>query len=240
MNLYRDYGIYGIKNKINHKVYVGKTEVSFGDRRDCHYASLRNGHGVNSNLQRDWCQYGESNFEFVVLYDCVREEDSNTVNELERKYIKEYMDNNLCYNVGAGGNEGAFLGKHLSEETKRKIGDKNRVNMTGRKLSGKTKAKMSASQRNRYEEWTDEDRVAYGKETSKYASGYTWSKESKKNFSEMQKIKPNGAKYDINIVHKIREMHEQYNKTYSEISNELSIPRPTVYLIATYRRWRYA
>ena len=35
------------------------------------------------------------------------------------------------------------LGKHLSEETKRKIGDRKRINMTGRKATIETKKKMS-------------------------------------------------------------------------------------------------
>ena len=33
MNLYKSRGIYGIRNKVNGKVYIGKTNMNFGDRR---------------------------------------------------------------------------------------------------------------------------------------------------------------------------------------------------------------
>ena len=47
----------------------------------------------------------------------------------------------------------------------------------------------------------------------------------------------NGAKYNIDDVRNIRELHEKDNLGYTEISNITGIPRHTVYLIATYRRW---
>ena len=148
ISLYNNYGIYGIRNKINNKVYVGKTEMNFGDRKDCHFASLRGGYHINPHLQKSFNKYGEDNFEFIVLYECKNNEDSDIVNELEKKYIKLYKDKELAYNIGDGGDGGHNLGKHLSEETKRKIGDKNRINMTGRKATIETKKKMSKAQKN--------------------------------------------------------------------------------------------
>ena len=50
----------------------------------------------------------------------------------------------------------------------------------------------------------------------------------------------NGAKYTIEQVKEIRRLHEEENKGYTEISEIMNIPRPTVYLIATYRRWKAA
>lgn len=162
------------------------------------------------------------------------------VNELEKKYIKLYKDKKLAYNIGDGGDGGHNLGKHLSEETKRKIGDKNRINMTGRKATIETKKKMSESQKNRFNRMSDEELKEYGRQISQYASGYKWSEESKENFSKIQQSKPNGAKYDIETVRKIRRLHEDKNLTYTEISKLLNMNRQTVYLIATYRRWKYA
>lgn len=121
--------------------------MNFGDRKDCHFASLRGGYHINPHLQKSFNKYGEDNFEFIVLYQCNNNEDSNMVNELEKKYIKLYKDKKLAYNIGDGGDGGHNLGKHLSEETKRKIGDKNRINMTGRKATIETKKKMSESQK---------------------------------------------------------------------------------------------
>ena len=39
-------------------------------------------------------------------------------------------------------------------------------------------------------------------------------------------------------VNEIRRLYENENKTYTEISNIMNIPRQAVYLIATYRRWK--
>lgn len=212
--------------------------MNFGDRRDCHYASLRGGYHINPHLQKSYDKYGEDNFEFIILHNCQNNEDSSQVNELEKKYIKIYKDKGLAYNIGDGGDGGHNLGKHLSEETKRKIGNKNRINMTGRKLSDKTKRKMSESQKKRFENMTEIEKYEYGKRISNYAAGYHWSESSKENFSKLQQTKPNGAKYNIETVKEIRRLHEKENLSYTEISNLLNIPRPTVYLIATYRRWK--
>ena len=111
--------------------------------------------------------------------------------------------------------------------------------MTGHKVSNETKKKMSESQKKRFENLSDEERKEYGRQISEYASGYQWSEEAKKNFSKIQQTKPNGAKYDIETVKEIRRLHEKENLTYTEISNLLDIPRPAVYLIATYRRWKH-
>lgn len=214
--------------------------MNFGDRKDCHFASLRGGYHINPHLQKSFNKYGEDNFEFIVLYQCNNNEDSNMVNELEKKYIKLYKDKKLAYNIGDGGDGGHNLGKHLSEETKRKIGDKNRINMTGHKATIETKKKMSESQKNRFNRMSDEELKEYGKRISQYASGYKWSEESKEKFSKIQQSKPNGAKYDVETVKKIRHLHEDKNLTYTEIAKLLNIRRHTVYLIATYRRWKYA
>ena len=59
--------------------------MNFGDRKDCHFASLRGGYQINPHLQKSFNKYGEDNFEFIVLYQCNNNEDSNMVNELEKK-----------------------------------------------------------------------------------------------------------------------------------------------------------
>lgn len=237
MSLYNTFGIYGILNKANGNMYVGKTGNNFGDRRDCHFAALRGGYGVNKHLQRAWDKYGEDNFEFVVLQECFEADD---LNELERLYIQKYRKLGECYNIADGGEGGCLLGKHLSEETKHKIGEKNRINMLGRKASDETKAKMSESQKRRFANMTDDERREYGERMSECASGYTWSEDAKKRFSEMQKTKPNGASYTIEQVREARRLHEKENLGYSEIASLLNMTRHAVYQIATYRRWKNA
>ena len=42
-NIYSRIGIYGIKNLINGKIYIGKTGMNFGDRWDSHRSLLNSG-----------------------------------------------------------------------------------------------------------------------------------------------------------------------------------------------------
>ena len=210
--------------------------MNFGDRWDCHKAQLRGNYHDNPHLQNSWNKYGEDNFEFIVIHNCKDNENVDQVNLLEIKYIKHYRDLGLSYNILDGGDGGFLLGSLLSEETKRKIGEKNRINMTGKKHSEETKNKMSESQRKRYDSWTDKDRQEWGKKMSENNKGYRWSDDAK----EKMKDNKNGAKYTIEEVREIRRLHEVENKTFLEISKITGIPKHTVYLIATYRRWKNA
>lgn len=237
MNIYKSFGIYRITNVLNGKSYIGKTGMNFGDRWDCHRAQLNGGYHDNPHLQHAWNKYGATNFEFCVVQEV---DDVDLLNGLERKYIAQYRKNGKCYNILDGGDGGFLLGSHLSEEAKIKIGEKNRANMTGRKFSNETRARMSESQKKRYESWTDEDRVEYGKKIAEYASGYKWSDRARTNFAKRQQTKPNAATLSIDIVHEIRRLYEQENKTFAEISELLGVPRHNVYNIATYRRWANA
>lgn len=227
--IYHRIGIYGIQNKINGKIYIGKTGMNFGDRWDSHRALLRSGKHFNQYLQRAWAKYGEENFEFIVIEDCLAEELDNK----ERYYIEQYRNQELSYNLADGGNGGYFLGKHLPEETKRKIGEKNRINMTGRRASEETKQKMSQSHKSRYEQWTDEERQAWGKMSSEKARGYTWSDEAKKKMAGNK----NGATHTADEIREMRRLHEVENKSCREVADHFGLSYNYVYGILTYKRW---
>lgn len=202
-DIYKQIGIYRITNTVNGKSYIGKTGMNFGDRWDCHRALLRAGKHDNPYLQNAWSKYGEQCFEFAVVQIV---EQADDLNDLEVQYIAQYRREGKCYNLHDGGDGGYNLGKHLSEDTKRKIGAKNRLNMLGKKASDATKAKMSASQRKRYDNWTPEERVTFGRLVSEKSRGYHWSTESKQAFAKRQQTQPNGAKLNATDVIKIREL----------------------------------
>lgn len=236
MDLYKTNGIYGIKNIITGSVYVGQTVVNFGDRRDSHYSLLRHNKHSNKLLQSEWNEYGENSFEFLVLHRC--DDDVCNIDDLEKKYINIFRTIGSCYNIADGGKDG-LVGHVMSDNTKKLIGEKNRVNMTGKIASDATKEKMSKSQMKRFASMTAEDLDAWGKMMSEVASGYKWSEDSKNKFSERQKTKPNGAKYDVDTVHKIRKMHEEDGLSIREIADSLGMNRATVRGIAKYERWKY-
>jgi group I intron endonuclease len=225
-DIYRQIGIYRITNRNDGKSYIGKTGMNFGDRWDSHRSLLKSGKHTNPNLQSAWSKDGEDAFEFSVIESV---ESPDILSELEIKYIAEFRKMDLSYNLHDGGDSGYFLGRHLSAETKKKIGDKNRVNMIGRKASEATRKKMSLSQSKRYAEWSDEDRKRHGEISSKCASGYKWSDESRAEFSRRQRQCPNGAKFTPDDIRDIRtkrdagckltELAECYNTSPSYISN---------------------
>lgn len=66
MSIYKQRGIYKIVNHKNNKIYIGYASISLGDRRDSHFACLRNGYHFNKDLQDDFNKYGEENFSFEV------------------------------------------------------------------------------------------------------------------------------------------------------------------------------
>jgi len=233
-DIYRTFGIYRITNKINGVSYIGETRNNFGDRWDCHRAQLNGGYHNNKNLQAAWNQYGANNFEFRILEET---SDVESLDELEIKYIKQYADAGLAYNIASGGIHGGS-GLSMSEETKRKIGAKNRVNMTGRKASEETRRKMSESHKKRCANMTNEDRERVA-ELGRKNKGRKWSDEARKNFSKAQQTRPDGSRYSIDEVREIRRLHEKCNKSYKEISKIMNIHVETVRSIATYRRWKY-
>lgn len=222
--IYCTFGVYRITNIVNGKSYIGKTGMNFGDRWDNHKSLLRNNHHSNPYLQSAWNKYGESSFEFAVVESV---NDSGLLNELEIQYIKQYKEAGLSYNIHDGGDGGLNLGKHLSDETKRKIGEKNRVNMTGRKLSEETRRRMSEAQKRRqYSHGELERRREFSRQLN---TGRTRSTETKEKLRKINQDNPPSAKFtpdDIRDIrqkkangYKLSELAEMYNTSACYISS---------------------
>lgn len=226
--LYHTRGVYGIVNNINNMVYVGQTLKSFGDRRDSHWALLRGGYHSTAKMQEDWNTYGEENFEFVVLQES---DDGDEIDELESKYVKHYMDRGLAYNKTGGGRKG-YVGAPVSDEAKRIIGEKNRINMTGRKASEETRMKMSKTRKGR--KHTEESK----KLLSEKLKGKVRTEEMKEKLRLINEANPPSAKYSIEMIKEMRRLYESGTGC-TEIANIYNIPRGTVYGIVTYRRWKH-
>ena len=73
---------------------------------------------------------------------------------------------------------------------------------------------MSASQKKRYDSFSEEDRLAWGKKMGDLNKGRKWNDESR---SKMKNNK-NGAKLTIDQVIEIRKLYEQDGLSFSEIS----------------------
>jgi group I intron endonuclease len=85
-------GIYQIKNKINNKKYIGKSN-NITLRWSLHIGNLFNNEHPNTELQKDFNTMGIEVFEFSIL----ELSDNNLIN-LEQKYIND-IDLNYDYNM---------------------------------------------------------------------------------------------------------------------------------------------
>lgn len=91
--------IYAIKNKINHKMYIGMTN-NYKKRIEYHLYELRHNKHHSKKLQRAFNKYGEDNFEFCILLEVNKMEGLELK---EKEYIKEYDTYNNGYNCSEGG-----------------------------------------------------------------------------------------------------------------------------------------
>lgn len=99
--------IYRIKNKVNHKIYIGMTTEETADRRlNQHKTRLRNSSHCNSRLQADFDQYGEQSFDTCILYTGNPEETKLDLARWEIIFIQLYGSCNpkIGYNIHGGGN----------------------------------------------------------------------------------------------------------------------------------------
>ena len=95
--------IYGIKNLVNNKIYIGKS-TNIKIRNKAHETSFIRGQAVNIHLQRAINKYGIENFEFVILEEVCLE----NIDDKEKYWIncfKSY-DEKFGYNKTMGGDGG--------------------------------------------------------------------------------------------------------------------------------------
>jgi len=149
-------GIYQIKNKVNNKIYIGKSKDIEG-RWQCHFRLLESNRHYNDHLQNAYNRYGADNFETAILYYV--DEDKLDVAEMCAIYTFGSDQEDKGYNLTIGGDGVNY--SLLTEETKikrnkavsdaligRKLSDEHKENMfhqgmLGKKHSEESKKKMS-------------------------------------------------------------------------------------------------
>lgn len=106
-------GIYKIENKINGKVYIGKSK-DIEKRWKEHRCELNKNYHHNKHLQSAWNKYGENNFSFAVIEECTED----ILNKKEIYYIGFFNSTNdlYGYNLAQGGEGGNNLKNTLSEK----------------------------------------------------------------------------------------------------------------------------
>lgn len=108
-------GIYKFTNKINHKVYIGKSQ-NLEQRYQSHKRNYNNKNlqDYNTKFYRALRKYGFNNFDYEIIEqsnDFTNEE----INEKEKYYIQLYNSIYNGYNIQAGGEDTAVPRK-LTEQ----------------------------------------------------------------------------------------------------------------------------
>ena len=120
--------VYKLRNLINNKLYVGKTEKTLEIRLDRHLKKSK--YKENRPLYNAFRKYGFENFVITLIEECSSKEQ---LKQRESFWIKEL--NSLVpngYNLTEGG-EGGYLIEHWPEEDKRKLWDQQALKRTGMK-----------------------------------------------------------------------------------------------------------
>lgn len=196
-----NYIVYKHTCKDNGKIYIGLTGTSLltrtGYNGEGYLHKKKNGDYVQPQLARAILKHGWDNFEHKILFDGLTKEEAD---KKEKEMIVFYDSRNpqKGYNTREGGSNGKlsedtkdklrknmtgryngeknpFFGKTHSEETKRIIGEKNKIHSANRDISGENNPMWGRK-------LTPEE-----KEKRKSMLGKHHSEESKKKMSEAKK-----------------------------------------------------
>lgn len=192
--------IYKATNKINGKVYIGKTVRGLHNRRLSHYSECK-ANRYKSAFHAAIKKYGKGNFGWKILEYCDSKEE---LDEMEFHYIKQYNSFGTGgYNLTLGG-EGVANFSH-TENTKRKM-SKRQVGASnsffGKKHTKESieKIRKSSIQRKHTLEYRESitgiGNYFYGKthtqeiknKVAESNRNRVWTEESKKKLSEARKL----------------------------------------------------
>ena len=115
-------GIYCIKNKINNKVYIGKSKNIYR-RIYQHLYDLKNKriNNENSHFLNAWYKYGKENFEYFILEELTL--DDSICKNRELYWIKKYnsTDREFGYNLRLDSSTQMIVHKETSEKISKRL-----------------------------------------------------------------------------------------------------------------------
>ena len=174
--------IYKTTNKLNNKVYIGKSTKPYNE----------NYLGSGKLLIKAVKKYGVKNF-FVEVIDTA--DNLKDLNDKEKYWILLYKNNS--YNIAEGGTGGDTMSNHPNKkEHYKKIGEKVSKKLTGHLVSDSSKLKQSKSHTGWFNRLTEIEKNEYRDKISKkmkelyknghHSKGKKLSDEHKNNLKDKQ------------------------------------------------------
>lgn len=180
------YTIYAHRNKTNGKLYIGQTS-QIPEKR---WGKDGSGYKTSTKFYRAIQKYGWENFEHLILFSELSENEANSIEESLIKWFRT-TDDRYGYNLNSGGQN-----HHHSEETKAKIGKANAKALLGKHWSESHRILIS-------EMFKGEGNPFYGKHHTE---------ESKRKISESRKGQYNGEKHPFYGKHHSDESKQAISK----------------------------
>lgn len=240
------YYVYKIINKINNKIYIGKTATSINKRFKIHLCIARGGKKKYPNvffaIHSAITKYGYENFQIEKLEETQSESE---VFNLEKFWIKKYQEDGIkLYNLTIGG-EGPS-GRKASKEAK------NKMSLAHQKLNYKGgKQKLNSLQILEIKKMFCENKLSQveiakifnvtNQTINGIYNGEQWSWVKYPNFVEGQSRyfpKPTNSKLNGEQVKTIKQLLKT-NLTQKEISKMFQVSKQTITLINTGKQWKH-
>ena len=209
-------GIYRIRNIESGLVYIGQTRQPFKKRFLHHQWKLREGTHDNKWLQASYNKHGDDAFVFEIL--CIISQ-FDALDYFEKEYISEARNSGNCCNLQDGGQPTS--GPILSDETRKHIGECNRIHNLGKKASKETREKMSKSRLGKPRKKDDIDKMITTR-VQKIKDGVKM-KTMKLTPEDVVEIK-------LGLMNGV---------TYEELSSRYNISKSNINAIRSNRSWKY-
>lgn len=195
-------GVYGLRNKLNGKWYVGVSkDITKRWYKAYELMQCKKQLKIYNALKK----YGYENFEKIILEEC----DRPMFKERETYWISKYDSVDNGYNIIHGSASGERpLGIRMSEETKRKIGDANR----GHRHTDDARRRMSESRRGKPKP------EGFGEKVAEALRGVKHTDERRRNISQSLVGKPKWSEEDKRKMSEARtgKMHPRWKPVADE------------------------
>lgn len=190
--------IYGIKNKLNDKIYIGQTTRALYRRIWEYRSAYRCNAFHNQYLSNAFYKYGWDNFEFTII------DTAETIDELNEKeifYINKYNSNNrkFGYNLELGGNNSIPSAETLEKMSKSHQGIKQNENWVNKRIAvaGSDDAKKYGKPK------TELEKNLLSQNSPKYWLGKSRDEETKKRISQTKLSKGISDKQKLAICKQV-------------------------------------